>query len=80
MGLLLGKPFALVVIGGIFVVEIAGVLLQLLSKKFLKRKLFPVTPLHLYFQRKGWPEPKIVMRFWLVQITLTLFGIWITLV
>lgn len=80
MGLLLGKPIALIIIGGIFVVEITGVLLQLLSKKFLGRKLFSVTPLHLYLQRKGWSEPKIVMRFWLIQIVLTLFGLWMTLV
>jgi phospho-N-acetylmuramoyl-pentapeptide-transferase len=80
LGLLLGKPFALVILGGIFVIEIAGVFLQLLSKKFLHRKLFSVTPLHLYFQRKGWPEAKVAMRFWLMQIILTIFGLWITLI
>jgi phospho-N-acetylmuramoyl-pentapeptide-transferase len=79
IGLLLGKPIALVVIGFIFVIEVASSLLQLLSKKFRRRKLFPATPVHLYLQQKGWAEPKIVQRFWLLQIIFTLFGIWLTL-
>ncbi|MDR0463080.1 MAG: hypothetical protein LBG64_02580 [Pseudomonadales bacterium] len=65
VGLLLGKPFALAIIGFIFVLEIFTSLVQLLSKKFLKRKAFSVAPFHLYLQKKGWEEPKIVMRFWL---------------
>lgn len=80
MGLLLGKPAALIVMGGIFVIEIFTSLVQLLSKKFLHRKFFPVAPLHLLFQKIGWSEPKIVQRFWLLQIVLTLFGIWLTLI
>ncbi len=79
IGLLLGKPIALVIVGFIFVLEIASSFLQLLSKKLLHRKIFPVAPLHLYLQKKGWEEPKIVQRFWLIQIIFTLFGIWITL-
>lgn len=79
IGLLLGKPIALAVIGFIFVIETASSFLQLLSKKFRDKKLFPASPMHLWFQIKGWSEPKIVQRFWLLQIVLTLFGIWITL-
>jgi phospho-N-acetylmuramoyl-pentapeptide-transferase len=79
IGLLLGKPIALAIIGFIFVIEIGSSLLQLLSKRILKRRLLPVTPVHLYLQKIGWQEPKIVQRFWLAQIILTLFGIWITL-
>ena len=79
VGLLIGKPIALVIIGGIFVLEITSSLLQLLSKKFRGRKLLPVAPIHLWLQKIGWPEAKIVQRFWLLQIVLTLFGIWITL-
>jgi phospho-N-acetylmuramoyl-pentapeptide-transferase len=79
IGLLLGKTLALVVIGGLFVVEIATSALQLLSKRFLKRKLFPVAPFHLFLQKYGWEEPKIVQRAWLVQVMLTLFGVWLAL-
>lgn len=79
IGLLLGKPIALIIIGFIFVLEISSSFLQLLSKKILKKKLLPVAPFHLYLQKKGWEEPKIVQRFWLMQIIFSLFGIWITL-
>lgn len=77
IGLLLGKVFALVVIGFIFVLEISTSLIQLLSKKFLKKKIFPAAPIHLTLQKNGWEEPKIVQRAWLVQIMLTIFGVWL---
>lgn len=80
VGLLLGKVIALVVIGFIFVFEITTSLIQLLSKRFLKRKILPVSPFHLLLQRHGWEEPKIVQRAWLVQIMLTLFGVWLALI
>ncbi|MFZ5845661.1 MAG: phospho-N-acetylmuramoyl-pentapeptide-transferase [Patescibacteria group bacterium] len=79
VGLILGKAPALVVIGAIFVVEATSSLLQLLAKKFLQRKLFAVAPLHLWLQLKGWPEPKIVMRFWVISIILAIFGLWVAL-
>jgi phospho-N-acetylmuramoyl-pentapeptide-transferase len=77
VGLILGKSFALPIIGGVFVVEIGTSLLQLLSKKFLKKKIFPVAPLHLWLQMKGWEESKIVMRFWVLAILCSLFGLMI---
>jgi phospho-N-acetylmuramoyl-pentapeptide-transferase len=80
VGLLLGKTVALVVIGGVFVVEAASSLLQILSKRFRRKKLFPVSPLHLWLQLKGWPEPKIVMRMWLMGLLLAIFGLWLAVV
>lgn len=77
IGLILGKAFALVIIGGVFVLEILSSFIQLLAKKYLKRKIFPVAPLHLYLQLKKWPEPKIVMRLWLLQILFSIFGLMI---
>ena len=77
VGLILGKSFALGVIGFIFVIEITTSLLQLLSKRFRHKKLFPVAPFHLFLQEYGWEEPKIVQRAWLAQIILTLFGVWL---
>lgn len=79
VGLVLGKAPVLLVIGGIFILEVFSSLLQLLSKKFLHRKVFPVAPFHLWLQYKGWPEPKIVMRFWIISIVFALFGLWIAL-
>lgn len=77
VGLILGKAFALPIIGGVFVVEIGTSLLQLLSKKFFNKKIFPVAPLHLWLQMKGWEESKIVMRFWVLAILCSLFGLMI---
>jgi len=79
IGLMLGKTLGLTVIGGIFVVEVTSSLLQLLSKRLRKRKLFEVAPLHLYFQNKGWEEPKIVMRFWLAGVLAAIVGLLLAL-
>ena len=78
IGLILGKAFALPIMGGIFVIEIGSSLIQLFGKKFLKRKIFPVAPFHLYLQNKGWEEPKIVMRLWLISIIFVIFGLMIS--
>jgi phospho-N-acetylmuramoyl-pentapeptide-transferase len=75
IGLLLGKQFSLLIIGGVFVVEISSSLIQLLSKRFRHKKAFSVAPYHLYLQNKGWEEPKIVMRFWLISIMCSIFGL-----
>lgn len=75
VGLILGKVFSLPIIGGVFVIEIGSSLIQLLGKRYLKKKIFPVSPFHLYLQYKGWEEPKIVMRLWLVSILFTVFGL-----
>lgn len=77
IGLLLGKTIALLVIGFIFVFEIFSSFVQLISKKFLKKRIFPAAPFHLTLQKHGWEEPKIVQRAWLIQIMLTLFGVWL---
>lgn len=80
VGLLLGKTLALVVIGAVFVFEIMSSAIQLFSKKFWKRKIFPAAPFHLTLQQRGWEEPKIVQRIWLVQIMLTIFGVWLAVI
>lgn len=77
VGLVLGKPIALTIIGGVFILEIGSSLVQLLSKKYRKKKVFPVAPLHLYLQYRGWEEPKIVMRMWLLGILFAVLGLMI---
>jgi phospho-N-acetylmuramoyl-pentapeptide-transferase len=77
IGLILGKAFALIVIGGIFVIEISTSFIQLTGKKFFKKKVFPVAPFHLWLQLRGWEEPKIVMRLWLINILFSIFGLMI---
>ena len=78
IGLLLGKPFVLVVIGGIFILEVTSSLLQLLSKRYFGRKLIEVAPLHLWLQLHGWSEPKIVTRFWIISVVLAVLGLWLS--
>lgn len=80
VGLILGKIMALIVIGGLYVAEITSSLLQLTYKHFLKRKLFPAAPAHLWLQLRGWEEPKIVMRAWLAAIMLAIFGVWLAVI
>lgn len=80
VGLLTGKIVALGIIGGIFVIEVASSLLQLLWKKYFKRKLFPVAPFHLWLQARGWEEPKIVMRAWLLGLFFAVLGMYIAFI
>lgn len=77
IGLLTGKIIALAIIGGVFVLEIGSSLVQLLGKKFLGRKILPASPLHLYLQKRGWEEPKIVMRAWLAGFFFAVLGLYI---
>jgi phospho-N-acetylmuramoyl-pentapeptide-transferase len=80
IGLLTGKTIAIAFIGGVFVLEIGSSLIQILGKKFLKRKLLPVAPLHLYLLKKGWNEPKIVMRAWLLGFFFAILGLYLAFI
>ena len=80
IGLLTGKTIALVVIGGVFVLEVGSSLIQILGKRFLKRKILPVAPLHLYFLKKGWGEPRTVMRGWLLGFFFAILGLYIAFI
>lgn len=77
VGLLTGKIVALVIIGAVFVIEVGSSLIQILGKKFLGRKVFTASPLHLYLQNRGWEEPKIVMRAWLAGFLFAIIGLYI---
>ncbi len=77
IGLLTGSIVALVVIGGIFVIEIMSSAVQIFGWKLLKRPILPLAPLHHSFLAIGWEEPKIVMRAWLAGVMLAIFGLWL---
>jgi phospho-N-acetylmuramoyl-pentapeptide-transferase len=77
VGLILGKSFSLPIIGGVFLLEALSSFIQLLSKKYIKKKAFEVAPLHLFLQAKGWEEPKIVMRLWVISVLFGIFGLMI---
>ena len=76
--LILGKTFALFFIGGVFLLDGLSNLVQFLSVRFFSRRILSVTPLHYWLQSRGWPEPKVVMRAWIVSIMLALIGLWLS--
>lgn len=80
VGLLTGKTIAIGFIGGVFVLEVGSSLVQLLGKRLLGRKILPIAPLHLYLQKRGWEEPKIVMRAWLLGFLFAVVGLYIALI
>jgi phospho-N-acetylmuramoyl-pentapeptide-transferase len=77
IGLLTGRVIAQIVIGGVFVFEIASSAIQIFGWKVLKKPIFPLAPIHHAFLAVGWEEPKIVMRAWLAGIILAIFGLWL---
>ena len=80
IGLLTGKIIALVFIGGVFIIEIASSLIQIIAKKFFHKKVFLVSPFHLLLMKKGWDEPKIVMRAWLLGFLFAILGLYIAFI
>jgi phospho-N-acetylmuramoyl-pentapeptide-transferase len=77
IGLLTGKVFALFVIGGLFLVEVASSGIQILGWRILKKPIFPLAPIHHAFLARGWEEPKIVIRAYLAAVMLAIFGLWL---
>ena len=63
------------IIGGLFVLETASVIIQVLSFKLTGKRVFMMAPLHHHFEKKGWAEPTIVIRFWIISIILALIGL-----
>jgi len=63
------------IIGGIFVLETASVIIQVISFKLTGKRVFMMAPLHHHFEKKGWPESTVVIRFWIISIILALIGL-----
>ena len=63
------------VVGGLFVVELASSLIQVFWYKRTGRRVFLMAPLHHHFEKKGWEEPTIVIRFWIIAVILALIGL-----
>jgi len=74
IAVLIKQEILLVIMGGIFVLEAISVILQVSSFKLRKKKIFKMAPIHHHFELKGWHEAKVVFRFWLITLILTLFG------
>ena len=65
----------LAIVGGLFVLETVSVIVQVASFKMTGRRVFRMAPLHHHFEQKGWAEPTIVIRFWIIAVILALFGL-----
>jgi phospho-N-acetylmuramoyl-pentapeptide-transferase len=73
---LLKRELLLGIVGGIFVAEALSVILQVASYRLRnKKRVFLCAPLHHHFEYKGWPETKVVIRFWIVSLLLALIGV-----
>ncbi len=69
------QEIELVIMAGIFVVETLSVMIQVLSFKLTGRRVFRMAPLHHHFELQGWPEPRIVVRFWIITVILVLVAL-----
>jgi phospho-N-acetylmuramoyl-pentapeptide-transferase len=69
------QELVLFIMGGVFVVETVSVILQVGSYKLTGRRIFRMAPLHHHFELKGWPEPRVIVRFWIVTVILVLIGL-----
>ncbi|MCB1867368.1 MAG: phospho-N-acetylmuramoyl-pentapeptide-transferase [Gammaproteobacteria bacterium] len=69
------QELVLLIMGGVFVMETVSVILQVVSFKLTGRRIFRMAPLHHHFELKGWPEPRVIVRFWIVTVILVLIGL-----
>ncbi|MDN3522351.1 phospho-N-acetylmuramoyl-pentapeptide-transferase [Halomonas ramblicola] len=69
------QEIVLFVMGGIFVMETVSVILQVGSYKLTGRRIFRMAPLHHHYELKGWPEPRVIVRFWIITVVLVLIGL-----
>jgi len=65
----------LALVGGVFVIEALSVMAQVFSYKMFKRRVFKMAPIHHHFELKGWAEPKVIVRFWIISIILALIAL-----
>lgn len=63
------------IMGGVFVLETVSVIMQVTSFKLTGRRIFRMAPIHHHFELKGWPEPRVIVRFWIITVILVLFGL-----
>ncbi|MCX6356965.1 MAG: phospho-N-acetylmuramoyl-pentapeptide-transferase, partial [Candidatus Aureabacteria bacterium] len=75
VAILIKKELALLLVGGVFVIEAASVILQVASFKLTGKRIFKMSPLHHHFQMKGWSETKVTVRFWILALIFALIGL-----
>ena len=69
------QEIVLFIMGGVFVMETVSVILQVASFKLRGKRIFRMAPIHHHFELKGWAEPKVIVRFWIITVILVLVGL-----
>jgi phospho-N-acetylmuramoyl-pentapeptide-transferase len=69
------QELVLVIMGGVFVIETLSVMIQVASFKLTGKRVFRMAPIHHHFELKGWPEPRVIVRFWIISVVLVLVGL-----
>ncbi|WP_026181450.1 phospho-N-acetylmuramoyl-pentapeptide-transferase [Thioalkalivibrio sp. ALJ7] len=75
LAILTRQEIVLLIMGGIFVLETLSVMIQVASFKLTGRRIFRMAPLHHHFELKGWPEPRVIVRFWILTVVFVLIGL-----
>ena len=75
IAVLVRQEILLFIMGGVFVVETLSVILQVGSYKMRKQRIFRMAPIHHHYEKKGWPEPRVIVRFWIITLVLVLIGL-----
>jgi phospho-N-acetylmuramoyl-pentapeptide-transferase len=75
VAIIVRHEIVLLIMGGLFVLETASVIMQVASFKLTGKRIFRMAPIHHHFELKGWPEPKIIVRFWIVTLVLVTIGL-----
>ncbi len=75
MAILTKTEMLSIILGGVFVVEAVSVITQVASYKLFKKRIFLMAPIHHHFEQKGWPEPRIIVRFWIISVLLALVAL-----
>lgn len=75
VAVLVRQELVLMIMGGIFVMETVSVIMQVASFKLTGKRIFRMAPIHHHFELKGWPEPRVIVRFWIITVILVLIGL-----
>jgi len=75
LAVMVRQELVFMVMSGVFVMETVSVILQVASYKLTGRRIFRMAPLHHHFELKGWPEPRVIVRFWIITVILVLVGL-----
>jgi phospho-N-acetylmuramoyl-pentapeptide-transferase len=75
MAVIVRQEIVLAIMGGAFVIETVSVILQVASFKLTGKRIFRMAPLHHHYELKGWPEPRVIVRFWIITVVLVLIGL-----